>query len=58
MRFSPQKTKLERSGEDFVGSFARAVLIDPAFKVRLAEVRRRLEARRSIGLPVRLRGLT
>jgi len=31
--------------------FARAALIDPAFKARLAEVHRRLEARRATDIP-------
>jgi hypothetical protein len=35
-------------------AFARAALIDPAFKVRLVEVHRRLEARRSTDLPVKM----
>ena len=35
-------------------TFARAALIDPAFKARLAEVHRRLEARRSTTLPTNL----
>ena len=35
-------------------AFARAALIDPAFKARLAEVHRRLEARRSTDLPVKM----
>jgi hypothetical protein len=32
-------------------TFARAALIDPAFKAKLAEVHRRLEARRSTDMP-------
>ena len=32
-------------------AFARAALIDPAFKARLAEIHRRLEARRATGIP-------
>jgi len=35
-------------------TFARAALIDPAFKVRLAKVHRRLEARRLATLPTNL----
>jgi len=35
-------------------AFARAVFVDPAFGVRLAEVHRRLEARRATDLPVKL----
>jgi hypothetical protein len=35
-------------------AFARAALIDPAFKARLAEVHRRLEVRRSTKEPRRL----
>jgi hypothetical protein len=35
-------------------AFARPALIDPAFKVRLAEVYRRLEARRATDLPAKL----
>ena len=35
-------------------AFARAALIDPAFKARLAEVHRRLEARRATDLPAKL----
>ena len=32
-------------------TFARAVMIDPAFKARLAEIHRRLEARRKTDIP-------
>ena len=35
-------------------TFARAALIDPAFKARLAEAHRRLEARRATDLPAKL----
>ena len=35
-------------------TFARAALIDPAFKARLVEVHRRLEARRATDLPAKL----
>jgi hypothetical protein len=35
-------------------TFARAALIDPAFKARLAEVHRRLMARRSTDMPHKL----
>ena len=35
-------------------AFARATLIDPAFKARLAEVHRRLMARRSTDMPRKL----
>jgi len=35
-------------------TFVRAALIDPAFKARLAEVHRRLEARRATNLPAKL----
>jgi hypothetical protein len=35
-------------------AFARAAIIDPTFKARQAEVHRRLEARRSTDLPVKL----
>ena len=35
-------------------AFARAVLIDAAFKERLVEVHRRLEARRATDLPAKL----
>jgi len=35
-------------------TFARAAILDPAFKARLAEVHRRLEARRATDLPAKL----
>jgi hypothetical protein len=35
-------------------TFARAALIDPKFKAKLAEVHRRLEARRATDLPRKL----
>ncbi len=35
-------------------SFARAALIDPAFKAKIAEVHRRLEARHKTDLPRKL----
>ena len=35
-------------------AFARAALIDPAFKARLAEVHRQLVARRSTDMPPKL----
>ena len=35
-------------------TFARATLIDPAFKTRVAEVHRRLEAQRATDLPPKL----
>jgi hypothetical protein len=38
-----------RRGKD--AAFARAALIDPAFKARLVQIHRRLEARRNTDLP-------
>ncbi len=35
-------------------SFARAALIEPAFRAKLAEVHRRLEARRNTNLPPKI----
>jgi len=35
-------------------TFAQAALIDPAFKAKLAEVHRRLEARRAADMPRKL----
>ena len=45
-------TSFDKAATGF--TFARAALIDPAFKARLAEVHRRLEARRSTALPTKL----
>jgi hypothetical protein len=42
-------TSLDKAAKGF--AFARAALIDPAFKAKLAEVHRRLEARRSTNIP-------
>jgi hypothetical protein len=45
-------TSFDKAATGF--TFARAALIDPAFKARLAEVHRRLEACRSTKLPAKL----
>jgi hypothetical protein len=45
-------TSFDKAATGF--EFARAALIDPAFKARLGEVHRRLEARRKTDLPRKL----
>jgi len=45
-------TSFDKAATGF--TLARAALIDPPFKARLAEVHRRLEARRSTTLPTKL----
>ena len=35
-------------------AFARAAMIDPAFKARLVEIHRRLDARRNTDIPVKM----
>jgi hypothetical protein len=45
-------TSFDKSAKGY--AFARAALIDPAFKARLAEVHRRLMARRSTNMPGKL----
>lgn len=45
-------TSLDAAAKGF--AFARAALIDPAFKAKLARVHRRLEARRLNNIPAKL----